>query len=62
MKKTRNYDFQQFLHIMGPHLVTRDIKTNQNAKQTLDIFHVKTNNVKRVQVILRLKYKKKIRF
>ena len=30
----------------------------QKKKTQLDIFHVKTNNVKRVQVIFRLKYLK----
>ena len=62
MKKTQNYDFQQFFtHYGYPKGVTIGDKRHQNkskckTKTQLNIFHAKTNNVKRVQVIFRLKY------
>ena len=59
MKKTRNYDFQQFLHIPERgHIWSQETskQIKMQKKTQLNIFHVKTNNVKRVQVNFRVKY------
>ena len=59
MKKTRNYDFQQFLHIPERGHIWSQVTLKQikmQKKTQLNMFHVKTNNIKRVQDIFRLKY------
>ena len=63
MKKTQNYDFQQFYTLWIPergHIWSQETSKQIKMQKItqLNIFHVKTNNVKRVQVIFRLKYKK----